>query len=313
MAATDASRTVGSALSDYLAGARLRSNAASVRAEYQRVADHLSAEIGAVRLDTLTRSWIRAQRDAWAALGHRAATIRLQVLKNALEPLMLDGELPAALFTGQQRVNRPHGRPEQNVAWRDEEVAVVLEHCLKRRQQGLARAVALARYAGLRRQTICAITESARMRRRSPNGAEERWLYFVSEKGEVKVEAPEDPRLTHFLDERAPSLGVGRSIAYSRRETAWAPRQLNQALDRIIEKLSVDGSVRPTLTLHGLRHARGVELAEQGASDAGLMAQLGHTDVQASRVYRRQALRATLAAQAQGLVNAMLQREARSL
>lgn len=80
---------------------------------------------------------------------------------------------------------------------------------------------------------------------------------------------------------------------------AWKPRQLNQAIDRLIEKLAETNRVRPNLTIHGLRHARGVELALAGASDAEIMSQLEHATDRAAKIYRRQAERRKLADAAQ--------------
>jgi integrase len=307
---SDSSRiTLRTALTAYLASSRFRSNAATVQAEYQRVADHLNREVGRITYGQISRAWVRSLRDTWAANGHRAATIRLQVLKNALEPAMSDGELDAKLFDGLQRVNRPHGLPEQNVAWTNREVEVVIQYC-EGKQLGLARAVALARFAGLRRQTICSLLESNRLVGGTDAGLQQRWIVYNSEKGEVAVEIPEDRRLTEVLD-RTFTM-VDGPVAYSMRYTAWAPRQLNQALDRVVGRLADAKLVRPNLTLHGLRHSRGVELAVAGASDAVLMSQLGHTDEQSARVYRRQAARAAMALYGQQLVDSMTQREVRS-
>jgi integrase len=57
------------------------------------------------------------------------------------------------------------------------------------------------------------------------------------------------------------------------------------------------------LTIHGLRHARGVELADGGASDAEIMAQLEHATGRAAQIYRRQAERRRLADHAQDRVD----------
>ena len=293
-------RTVGSQLRAYQRGARFRANAVSVQKEYGRVAEHLELEIGAVRLSEIDRGWLRELRDAWSVSGHRAATIRLQVLKNALEPAMSDGIVDQHLFVGLQRVKRPHGRPEQNLAWTDDEVRQVLEYAHMKGAYGLMRAIGLARYAGLRRQTICSITEDNRYTDTLRGGHLQRGIRYTSAKGEVPADIPEDPRLTELLEETPQGMD---HLAYNKRMEPWAPRQLNQALDRIVKQAADWGAVRPGLTLHGLRHARGVELALAGASDAELMSQLAHADEQSAKVYRRQAARARLANRAQRLVN----------
>lgn len=67
--------------------------------------------------------------------------------------------------------------------------------------------------------------------------------------------------------------------------------RLNHAFDRVIEALSAKGKIRPQLTIHGLRHSRGIELAHAGSSDAEIMAQLEHKSERAARIYRSQANR----------------------
>ncbi|PZR94891.1 MAG: hypothetical protein DI537_06270 [Stutzerimonas stutzeri] len=68
--------------------------------------------------------------------------------------------------------------------------------------------------------------------------------------------------------------------------------------------------MRLGLSLHGLRHARGVELAESGASDAEIMAQLEHATDHTAHIYRRQAQRRELARSAQQRVDARRARKA---
>lgn len=64
---------------------------------------------------------------------------------------------------------------------------------------------------------------------------------------------------------------------------------------QIVERLAKKGVMRSGLTLHGLRHARGVELAMAGAGDAEIMAQIEHGTDKAAKIYRRQAERCGLA------------------
>jgi integrase len=95
------------------------------------------------------------------------------------------------------------------------------------------------------------------------------------------------------------------TIAYNADGHPWKERQLNQALDRLLTTLAKAGNVRSAtddkgdvycpLTIHGLRHARGVEIAYAGGSDAEIMAQLEHSTDRQAKVYRRQADRRRLA------------------
>jgi integrase len=64
-----------------------------------------------------------------------------------------------------------------------------------------------------------------------------------------------------------------------------------------------DGKIYCPLDIHGLRHARGVQLAHAGNSDAQIMAQFAHSTPAAAIKYRRQAERRKLADAAQDMVD----------
>jgi integrase len=225
------------------------------------------------------------------------------VLKNALSPACDEELVPAHLFARLGKVARPPGSPEPNLAWTDEEVEVVIQDAIDRGQDGLARAVALGRWAGYRRGTICEIKTDARVEVATDTGVERR-LRWLTEKSGVLSDKLEDPRLTALLDR---TECCGPQIAYNIYGGAWTPRQLSQALERVLERLSGSGCTRPGLSLHGLRHARGVELARVGASDAVIMAQLEHKTTSSARIYRRQTERAELADLGQTLIDRALQ------
>lgn len=92
-------------------------------------------------------------------------------------------------------------------------------------------------------------------------------------------------------------------IAYDQKGQPWKQRGLNQAVARLIDALAQTGHVRPNLSPHGLRHARGLELAHAGASDAEIMAQLEHSSERAAKIYRRQAERRRMADSGQDRVD----------
>ena len=293
----DPSSDVDEILEGYLRSAAFLRLAPSTRREYARIAEHLSVDIGAVSLSTVRRKWVREQRDRWATSGHRAATLRLQLLKNATQPLVDDEILPLNLFQNLNRVRGPGQRAEPHPVWREDELGAVLRGT--RTKPGLVRAIGLARYAGLRRSDLCRIPNDARVT--ETVGVRLRWQ---TGKGDVAVNHLEDPRLTRLLDVETHSCGD--LIAYNRDGRPWKPRQLSQALKRVLERLAARGEVRDKLTWHGLRHTRGVELAEAGCSDAIIMAQLGHTTDRSAQLYRRQTSRRVLGDLGQGMVNARL-------
>lgn len=107
------------------------------------------------------------------------------------------------------------------------DVLEVLKERLRRDLAGLARAVALGRYAGLRRQTICALPLSARVLTRSADGSEHIRLLWITEKRKAACDKREDPRLTALL-ESTPDHGP--AVAYNDRGQPFRERGLNQSL-----------------------------------------------------------------------------------
>lgn len=107
------------------------------------------------------------------------------------------------------------------------------------------------------------------------------------------------------------------TVAYNAKGMKWKERQLNQAVERLMDRLARAGKVRAAtdddgkvycpLTIHGLRHARGVELALAGASDSEIMSQLEQTSEAAAKIYRRQANRRKLADAAQDKIDNVIE------
>ena len=225
------------------------------------------------------------------------------MLVNALEPAIVDGRIAADPFLRLKKVRRPHDAPDANPIWEDAEVDALIGLAIKRKMPGLARAIALGRWAGFRRGTICAIPLHARTTGHDADGRAHPRLYWLTEKRRVKCDKREDPRLNAFLAE-TPNRAL--TIAYNSKGEPWIARQLNQAIDRLIDILAADGKVRPFLTIHGLRHTRGVELALAGASDSEIMSQLEHRTSRSAQIYRRQADRRKLADSAQAKVDVVV-------
>lgn len=266
--------------------------APSTQKEYFRIATEIRIAYGAIALSAFSGSRLSDMRDDWAPRGHKATNDRIQVLKNALKPAIVDERVPSDPFAKIEKMAPPHDREEPNLAWEDAEVEAAIRWCLARNAPGLARAIALGRWAGFRRGTICEIPLGARTRPFGLDGQPQRRLVWLTEKRRVKCDKREDPRLTDLID-RTPNRTT--TIAYNADGSPWIPRQLNQAIDRMLESLAKVGEARAELTLHGLRHARGVELALAGASDAEIMAQLEHATDRAAKIYRRQAERRRMA------------------
>lgn len=305
--------TVGGMLDAYLKSSQFTSLAAITQYRYRNFAKELKEDVGDVLLPNVTRAWIIELRDIWAPNGHNAANKRMQVLKNALAPAIddpADKRITGDPFFKVDKVKRPHHAVEANPSWEDSEVEAAIEDAIRRDTPGLARAVALGRYAGFRRGTICALPLGARLKARDEDGLPQRRIYWITNKKKVLADKKEDPRLTAILA-RTPDRAL--TVAYNADGNAWIERQLNQALQRNLDRLAKAGRVRSAindkgeiycpLTIHGLRHARGVELALAGASDSEIMAQLEHTTEAAAKIYRRQADRRRMADAAQDKID----------
>lgn len=287
-AQTPRAGTVGGAIQRYRKSADFIRLAQSTQKEYERLLNEIAADVGEVRLTEVDIAWITDLRDLWAPRGHKATNDRVQVLKNALAPAVKDQRIKPNPFVGLERLAPRHGADEANPAWTDAEVDAFIAHAISSKQPGLARAAALARWGGFRRGTVCRLPAYARLEVENDEGRIERRLYWITEKRNVTCDKREDARLTALL---ASTPSASPYVAYNKRGEQWKERALNHAFDRVIEALSAKGKIRPQLTIHGLRHSRGIELAHAGSSDAEIMAQLEHKSERAARIYRSQASR----------------------
>ncbi|MFN3464455.1 MAG: site-specific integrase [Terricaulis sp.] len=274
---------------------------ASTQYRYERWCDEFERVFVGILLADVDPAYLLALRNRWAPLGYEAANTALQVLKNVCKPAMITGEISGNPFELIDKVPPPHDRGVRNPAWENEEVAIVIADALARKAPGFARAIALGRWGGFRRQTICSVPLRARIERPNADGVAERRLYWLTEKKKVLCDRREDIRLTELLAE-TPSRAL--TVAYNADGNPWQARQLNQALDRVVERLAKKGKVRPTLTVHGLRHARGIEIALMGGSDAEIMVSLDHGTARAAAEYRKQADRLRLGDAMQDRVDA---------
>ncbi|WP_233206590.1 tyrosine-type recombinase/integrase [Caulobacter sp. FWC2] len=306
VAQTPIAGTIGGLLRTYNRSTDFLALSRATQRDYQRRIDEIEADFGDVLLGDVTLAFTNGMNDVWARRGHRVANMNMQVLKNALLPAVIDGRLAQDPFRLIKKVKRPHDKPEKNPIWETGEFQAVVKLALDRKMPGLARALALARYGGFRRGTICKLPLNARTRGFDDQGREEARLYWLTEKRRVVCDKPEDPRLTALLDS-TPNQAL--TIAYNARKAAFNERALNQAIDRLIDALATTGKIRPNLTLHGLRHTRGVELATAGASDAEIMSQLEHTSTRAAEIYRRQADRRGLANSGQAKIDQAIARQ----
>jgi hypothetical protein len=143
--------TLRAALREYeLKERRLRRLADSTKYEYRLILKELEEDFGALTVATFTPAFLLDLRNTWAPRGHRAANVRLQVLKNALWPSHRRRQ------DRRRRPVRPH--PASPAAARSRGAAPDLAEargahgdrgCAKPDGKvGLARGVAIGRYTG---------------------------------------------------------------------------------------------------------------------------------------------------------------------
>ena len=270
--------------------------AASTQAEYLRLSNEIREDCADVLVSDVNVPWLRDLMDAWSERGYKAANDRRQVLRNALASALQDGRITSDPFAIVKKVARPHSAGEPHPAWEDPEVDAAIAEALRAGAPGLARAIAIGRWGGFRRGTICRLPLSARVGDIDADGRPYIRLLWMTEKRKVVCDKPEDGNLTRVIDT---TPNRASTIAYDDNSNPWKERALSRAIERLTLRLRNQGKISRNLTFHGLRHARGVELAEARATDSEIMAQLEHATEHMARLYRRQAKRRKLARAAQ--------------
>lgn len=307
------------ALRDYeLKDADFAALADSTKYLYRLILGEFEETLGDVPVGSFTAGYILDLRNAWAERGHRAANCRLQVLKNVLWPCIVremigNGTDPFGLIP---QVRRPDSLKEPHTLWPLAAVETVIAAAIKRRRFGLARAIAIARYTGARRDDLARMTKAVRRGGR---------FAFLSGKRKVPVDIPEDPELTRWLDltpdfqpdeprnGRKVPAGVRpvRSLVlvFNLAGVSYTANGLGLEIGKLVDALHKAGELATdTYDLHGLRHTRGVELALAGCTDAEGAAQLGHASPSSFAQYRRQADRIRMSDNGADKVRALRER-----
>ncbi|WP_374471712.1 tyrosine-type recombinase/integrase [Phenylobacterium sp.] len=272
--------------------------APSTKYEYRLILKELDADLGGVAIAAFSAAYLERLRNAWATRGHRAANVRLQVLKNVLRPCLVSGALRSDPFPLVRNVPRPRMLGEPHRLWPDAALQAVLEAGVARARHGLARAVALARYTGLRRGDLVRLT---------PGHRQDGRIVVRTGKRQVQIDIPEDPRLTawltripdrpapHPLRARPEASGPPARLVFNMAGAPYTEDGLGQEVVKFVQQLHREGVLdQPDYDLHGLRHTRGVELALAGCSDAEGAAMLGHRSASSFARYRRQAEKSRL-------------------
>ena len=72
--------------------------AESTKYEYRLHLTEFDEDMGSLPILAFTPAYIQKLRNSWAVRGHRAANVRLQVLKNVLTPSVVNGTLKSNPF-----------------------------------------------------------------------------------------------------------------------------------------------------------------------------------------------------------------------
>ena len=282
--------------------------------EYRLIMYELSDGQGHLPISSFTPAFIQRLRNSWAKTGHRAANMRLQILRNVVRPALIDNGVETDPFSLIADVRRPRTLGEPHTLWPADVVRTVIEKAIEQRRFGLARAVVIARYAGARRGDLVTIPRTAR---------QDGHFRFVSGKRRILVDAPEDPELTRWLD-ATPAMqppspwqaaqdrrnGITRlpapTLVYNRSGDRYTEDGLGQELRKLINALQKAAAIpAEKYDFHGLRHTRGVEIATAGCTDAQGAAMLGHGSPSSFSTYRRQADRIRMSNDGQAKITAL--------
>lgn len=250
----------------------------STKYEYRLILKEFDADLGDLPLSTFTAEYVFKLQNIWAKRGHRAAENRLVVLRHVLLPhLIKTGLDPFAMLPAVPR-SREAGEP--HIIWPTAVVHLVIQRALRDGKVGLARGVALARWAGARRGDVVKLT------RRIRQGGKLKWL---SGKRRVPVDIVEDASLTTII-ENTPNHPRSMVLAYNLAGLAYTEDGFGLEVGKIVTELFEEGVIESDrYTAHGLRHTFGVDRALAGCTDAEGAAQMGHKSPSSFVQYRRQA------------------------
>lgn len=310
--------TIKAATRAYEQSADWRRLAQSTQDIYRIYLKEFDADMGALPITAFTPGFVLKLKNLWAAKGHRAANLRLQVLANVLRPAMIEGLVSANTFELVGQVARPRELAEPHPIWPVEVVEAVFSAALEERRFGVARAVALGRYTGARRGDLATMSRKALQQGR---------VRFLSGKRRVPVDIPQDPAMTALLA-RTPaaqplsawqatraaakrrSVTESLTLVYNMDGQTYTESGLGKAVIDLVKSLHADGRLDADhYDLHGLRHTRGVELALAGCTDAQGAAMMGHSSPSSFAQYRRQADRIRMADDAADKVTALRARD----
>ena len=270
--------TLGGLVNAYRASPEFQNLAATTRASYD-VAFNILAPNAGRPLVTITTESLYELRDALAKVRGRTVVNHVIVVLGivfgwAIKRRLVRGENPAR---GVDKLRRPKDAKRVNRPWTDAELVTVLD--IARGQLGLA--LALAAYTGLRESDVVRVP----------------WSCYDGEAFETRTQKtgqrvwiPAHPRLKAMLDSMKRDT---ETIVPGLTAPAF-----RSAFYRLTDALRAEGKIGEGLSIHGLRHTLGHQLAEAGCDAPTIAAVLGHSNSRMAEHYSRTANRDSLAAAA---------------
>jgi integrase len=273
----------------------------STRYDYEVRLHEFEDDMGALQMaHVCTAPFCLELQLAWEERGHRAASINRQVMRNVMKLWLAANDKPNP-WENIDGARRPSDAVEAHPIWPEWVVTTAIEKAIADNKPGLARAIALGRWAGARRGDLI---------RLRPENRKDGMLDWLSGKHRIPVCMPEDPKLTAWLEripERRPlspwqrwhdrTNGVVRmappTLVFTQEDKPYRTEAgLGHAVKALVLELHGAGKIdKPDYDLHGLRHSFAVEGALAGWDELRGMAMMGHKGPETFRVYIKQASR----------------------
>lgn len=270
--------SLGQAIREYRATEYFRDDLADVtRDEYNRYLKQLEKSAD-MPLAEVTPMFIARLRNTYSEdHGFRAANMMLTVLRLVLAIAKENGHVMENHANDIANARRPKRLGKPNRPWTPEELRVVMDAA----PPHLRIVIALCRATGFRIGDAICLPRSV-----IKNG----WIQWETRKRGVWATLPIRGWLADEL-ERAPKHDA-ITICATTDGTPWASSDsVGCVIRRLFGALVAEGKVGKGLTIHGLRHTVGFDLAEAGCTDDEIAAWLAHTSTATAKIYTEGAKR----------------------
>jgi hypothetical protein len=286
LAPIDKPRLLGELIERYRGSPEFQTAIGDVtRKSYQRAFDCIEPSDG-IALMKIDQPWLLALRDAVAtARGRWMGNYVVKILSIVLDWGQPRGFVAMNVAKGIPKIRRRRGAAVPNKAWLAAEVEVFLRAAQDAGQIGLAKAVAIAYYAGLRKADVVALPSAARQKfdlviEQSKTGR----VLTVLQARRLRV-------VLELADAAAPGDVKTPTIVRRRDGRPYTADGLDTLFDRQKRALVKAGRIRSGLTFHGLRKSLAKKAADLGFSENDIAGALGNASAASARPYTIEAAR----------------------